>query len=219
MNPSPAEVAAGQAVYSPTVLKSYDLLVLGISNRWIWKCPTPRLLEFYNQQVTGNHLDVGVGTGYFLDRCQFPERPRIGLVDLNKNCLSATARRIERYQPTTWKRNILEPLELDAEPFQSIGVNYLIHCLPGTLATKCVLFDHLLPHLEPRGIIFGSTIFGTGVPRSWLARQLMATYNRKGIFTNLSDHPDQLRQELSQRFAESEVQIHGCVGLFWGRKR
>jgi len=63
------EVVAGQAVYSKRVLGNYDLVVLGLSNRFLWRCPTERLLEHYNRHVTENHLDVGVGTGYFLDNC------------------------------------------------------------------------------------------------------------------------------------------------------
>ncbi|MGJ0512633.1 hypothetical protein [Methylocystis sp.] len=38
------QIHAGQAVYTPNMLAIYDVLVLGLSNRWIWKCPTPRLL-------------------------------------------------------------------------------------------------------------------------------------------------------------------------------
>jgi len=39
------EVLAGQAVYTRRLLRAYDLIVLGISNRFIWRCPTPRLLR------------------------------------------------------------------------------------------------------------------------------------------------------------------------------
>lgn len=63
---------AGQAVYTKRVLHVYDLFVLGFSNRFVWRCPTPALLAHYDRHVTANHLDVGVGTGYFLDRCHFP---------------------------------------------------------------------------------------------------------------------------------------------------
>lgn len=34
-------VAAGQAVYTPRVLKIYDLLVHGVSNPWVWRCRRP----------------------------------------------------------------------------------------------------------------------------------------------------------------------------------
>ena len=74
------QVEAGQAVYTKPLLASYDLLVLGLSNRMIWRCPTKHLLALYDRSVTSNHLDVGVGTGFFLDRCRFPtERPRLAL--------------------------------------------------------------------------------------------------------------------------------------------
>src|SRR5262249_7044284 len=72
MSFSPEQVAAGHAVYTKRMLTVYDFVVLVISNRLIWKCPSRRILELYNRHVTGNHLHVGVGTGYFLARCRFP---------------------------------------------------------------------------------------------------------------------------------------------------
>jgi len=95
MNVTEEQVAAGQAVYTKLVLRAYDLVVLGVSNRFIWKCPTQRLLEHYNLHVSANHADVGVGTGYFLDKCRFPSpTPRIALIDLNQNTLDFASRRI-----------------------------------------------------------------------------------------------------------------------------
>src|SRR3954471_6059932 len=86
------EVNAGQAVYSPFVLAVYDLAVVYLSNQFLWKCPSRRLLEHYNRNVGAVHLDVGVGTGYFLDHCRFPvSNPTIALYDLNPNSLRATA--------------------------------------------------------------------------------------------------------------------------------
>lgn len=58
---------AGQAVYSSINLKLYDLIVLGISNRFIWRCPTRDILALYDTHVTDDHLDVGVGTGWYLE--------------------------------------------------------------------------------------------------------------------------------------------------------
>lgn len=79
MSVTAEQVTAGQAVYTKRTLALYDILVLGISNRLIWKCPTARLVDHYNTHLTANHLDVGVGTGYFLDRCRFPSAtPQIG---------------------------------------------------------------------------------------------------------------------------------------------
>ena len=91
-------VHAGQAAYKGWILTwVYDALVLGFSNHVLWKCPTAGLLDLYNANVTSNHLDVGVGTGYYLDRCRFPDaEPRLALMDLNENSLSCAAKRVAR---------------------------------------------------------------------------------------------------------------------------
>jgi 2-polyprenyl-3-methyl-5-hydroxy-6-metoxy-1,4-benzoquinol methylase len=209
------QIHAGQAVYTPKMLAIYDVLVLGLSNRWIWKCPTPRLLAHYDRHVSGNHLDVGVGTGYFLDRCRFPtEAPRIALMDMNRDALQYAARRIARYEPETYVRNVLEPIDFDGAKFDSLGVNYLLHCLPGDMATKASAFDFLSPLMNPGAIVFGSTLLQGGVERSFAAQRLMAFYNSKGIFSNAQDDLETLTRELEKRFDAVSVETVGCAALF-----
>jgi SAM-dependent methyltransferase len=218
MTITPAQIEAGQAVYTKALLRLYDLLVLGISNRLIWRCPTHHLLRLYDRHVTSNHLDVGVGTGFFLDRCRFPAgMPRLALVDLNPNCLEATARRVARYRPEVYRANVLEPLALDIKKFDSIGLNYLLHCLPGTIESKGAVFNHLNALLNPGGVIFGATLLHEGVSRNWAARRIMALYNRKGIFTNVHDGLDGLRQVLARQFSRVTVDVIGCAALFSAR--
>ncbi len=212
------QVAAGQAVYTKRTLAIYDFVVLGISNRFLWKCPTSRLEEHYNKHVTANHLDVGVGTGYLLDRCRFPsQNPRIALMDLNASALDFASRRIARYQPETHCRNVLEPISLAGGKFDSIGINYLLHCIPGTIGSKAVAFDHLKALMKPGAVIFGSTLLQGGVPRSWPARGLMDVYNRKGIFSNQHDDLEGLKQALEIRFSEVSVEVSGCAAIFSAR--
>jgi hypothetical protein len=38
------------------------------------------------------------------------------------------------------------------------------------------------------------------------------------VFTNLEDDLGDLREELSQRFQDNDVQVIGCMALFWARK-
>lgn len=74
----------GAAVYTPLALAFYDLAVLRLSNSLVWQCSSDVLLDFYNQRISDKHLDIGVGTGYFLDKCRFPSTaPKIALFDLN----------------------------------------------------------------------------------------------------------------------------------------
>ncbi len=218
MSPTAQETEAGQAVYTPRTLQIYDLWVLGVSNRLIWQCPTALLLKHYSTHVTDNHLDVGVGSGYYLDRCEFTSgNPRVALMDLNPNSLQHAASRIARYAPETYRRNVLEPVAVDADKFDSVAVNYLFHCLPGTMAEKSVVFDHLLPLLNPGATIFGSTILQAGVRRGWISRRLMDVYNRKGIFSNTQDGLTELESGLAARFIDVNVRTIGCVALFSAR--
>src|SRR5215212_7835929 len=93
-------------------------------------------------------------------------------------------------------------------------MNYVLHCLAGNLSTKAVAFDHLAAVLNPGAVLFGATILGRGRPQTWLARRLLATYNRRGIFSNLADDASILDQELGRRFRDHRVEIVGSVALF-----
>jgi 2-polyprenyl-3-methyl-5-hydroxy-6-metoxy-1,4-benzoquinol methylase len=211
------QVTAGQAVYTRHLLGAYDFVVLGISNRFLWKCPTQRLVEHYNKHATSNHLDVGVGTGYFLDNCRFPSQaPRIALLDLNQNTLDFASLRIARYKPEMYLRNVLEPISIDTAKFDSVGINYLLHCLPGLIESKAVALDHLTALMNPNSVLFGSTLLQGGVPRNWFAKRLMDVYNKKGIFSNQHDTLDGLKRALGQRFRDVSVEVVGCTALFSG---
>ncbi|WP_308367008.1 MULTISPECIES: class I SAM-dependent methyltransferase [unclassified Microbulbifer] len=220
MKPTAAEIEAGQAVYTKRALSAYDLIVLGISNRYIWRCPTHLIESHYNNNVTSNHLDVGVGTGYFLDRCRFPaDGPRIALMDMNANTLEFASKRIERYRPETYQQNILEEISQPIEPFDSVGINYLFHCLPGAIEEKAVALDYLKKLMNPGATVFGSTILQEGVDRGWLAKRLMDFYNKKGIFSNSEDSLAGLKTALSDRFDNVVIEVTGCVALFSGNAR
>ncbi len=215
MDATPEQVNAGQAVYTTRTLAIYDFAVLGVSNRFIWKCPTHCLVRHYDRHVTDNHLDVGVGTGYFLDHCRFPsEDPRLALMDLNDDSLSYAAQRVVRYAPETYRRNVLEPIGFDGKKFDSIGFNYLLHCVPGSIESKGVVLENLKALMKPGATLFGSTLLQTGVERNWLARRLMGIYNRKGIFSNKFDSLEGLSRELELRFSDVTIQIVGCAALF-----
>src|SRR4029077_11946075 len=83
---------AGQAAYTRLLLPFYDLLVFGYNLPVLWRCPKGRLLQLYDGQAGARHLDIGVCTGYLIDKCRFPsETPEITLMDLNSNSLRFAA--------------------------------------------------------------------------------------------------------------------------------
>jgi ubiquinone/menaquinone biosynthesis C-methylase UbiE len=209
---------AGAAIYNKRILALYDLGVVKLSNQFAWRCPSRLILDFYNQYVSANHLDVGVGTGYFLDKCHFPSNtPRIALLDLNPNSLNMTAKRLHRYQPTTYLADVFQPLPSNIPKFDSIALSYLLHCLPGTMQSKQVVFDNLKPRLNTGGIVFGTTILGQGIRPNPLARRLMKLYNAKAIFSNSHDDLSNLEAILKSHFQEYETKVVGCVAFFKGR--
>ena len=212
---------AGAKIYTPVVLLwFYDAIVYGLNAPHFWKCPASEMLAHYNRHISNNHLDVGVGTGYMLHRCHFPSSaPRLYLFDLNPNSLAATARRLARYQPRTLQGSVLAPLPYDGESFASIGLNFLIHCVPGSIAQKAVMFDHLAVHLQPGGVIFGSTILGEGEEFSRAGRRVFDKFNRDGVFHNTRDNEADLRRALEDRFADVLVRRVGHVAIFSARKR
>ena len=88
---------AGQQHYTPVFLKIYDPLVLGFFTRVVWRCPTTRLVEGYQRHVRHRHLDVGPGTGYFLERAGLPEHSPVTLLDPNPKPLKSPSRRSFMY--------------------------------------------------------------------------------------------------------------------------
>ncbi|MEM8854897.1 MAG: hypothetical protein AAGD34_14435, partial [Pseudomonadota bacterium] len=92
--PDEAAIAKGTAAYTPRTLRLYDLVVHGISNRFLWRCPTERLREQHRALVADPHLEVGVGTGFFLDDPAIDENIRLTLFDANPHCLAHGARRL-----------------------------------------------------------------------------------------------------------------------------
>lgn len=209
------KVLEGSAIYTPQLLSFYDLMVLQLSNSYIWRCPTSLLLSQYNQFITANHLDVGVGTGYFLAHCQFPtNQPRIALMDLNSNSLTYAAKKIASYQPEIYQQDVFEPITTEIEPFDSISLNYLFHCVPGTILEKEIILKNLKTILKKKGRIFGSTILADGGHKNSMAKMLMNFYNSKGIFHNHHDTLEGLEEILKGNFSQFSVKVHGCVAVF-----
>jgi SAM-dependent methyltransferase len=212
------QVKAGQAIYGRPFLAVYDWVIEN-NYRFLWRCPPRQVLDMYNEHVSANHLDVGVATGANLNHCTFPSsNPRLALMDLNPNSLASAARNLARYQPETYQRNVLDPIHIDAPPFDSVGIANLLHCLPGTMKTKRVVFENLRTVLKPGGTLFGCTILYGGVKRSPLATVAMYLVNARGYLTNKQDDLDVLKRNLTECFSESSVKMVGCVALFWARK-
>ena len=119
--------------------------------------------------------------------------------------------------PRRIARNVLEPIPFGSPKFDSVGMTYLLHCLPGSIRSKAVAFEHLKRLASPGAVVFGATLLHDGVERNWLARRVMDRNNAHGVFSNADDDLDGLHAVLSERLAAPTVDIVGCVALFSGR--
>ncbi|MFF5106688.1 class I SAM-dependent methyltransferase [Streptomyces sp. NPDC000134] len=210
------EVEAGQAVYRPWTLALYDLAVYRVTCPYFWRVPVAHLLSLYERNLAPNHLDLGVGTGYLLDRCQKPGNDqRITLADLNPYSLDYTMSRLARYKPTLQRVNALEPLPFEPDTFGSAAATMLLHCLPGAIPEKAGhVLDHLAACVKPGGHVFGSTILTVDVPVTLQARAALALFNGRGFFHNQRDSLADLRSVLAARFPLFGLRVYGCAAVF-----
>lgn len=211
-------VDATPVVFNERLLRHYDRLLEFTCNR-VWHCPIRRTLELYRRHLSANHLEVGVGTGYFLEHSLLPaSEPRLALLDLSPYCLKRTAMRLSRYAPEVYHANALAPIELGIRRFDSIAMNYVLHCMPGALPEKAIAFANLRPLLNESGVLFGSTVLRHGVRCDLGARAFMRFYNARKLFCNLQDSLADLRQALEKTFRNVQIEVIGCVAQFSGRQ-
>lgn len=210
---------SNRPIYTKNVLLSYDLLVLKLSNPYIWRCPTQIIGQWFTERVSINHLDVGVGTGYYLKNHLPSTTKRLALVDTSPESLIKASQAVEHLPltPELYRQSVLEPLSLPDDKFDSVSLNYLLHCLPGTMAEKSCALVHLKEVMHDGAIIFGSTILGKGIAKGRLAKKLMAHYNKKNIFHNDHDDFASLQSGLEQHFTDVKIRLCGCVALFSAR--
>ena len=211
--PNEAEIAAAHAIYTPRNLKLYDFIVHGLSNRFAWRCPTTALDAHYDENLSANHLEAGVGTGFFLERAKRQSFDRLTLLDINGSCLEEAERRLARYRPDLLQASLFDPMPATGA-YDSVGLTYVLHCLPGAIGQKLAVIDNLAPAMHGETVLFGATILGQAIKPNAAARALLSAYNRKGVFHNARDDFASLAQGLRDRFDQVRVWQEGCVALF-----
>ena len=203
----------GQRDYNRPLLNLYDPLVLGPIARFVWRCPTTGLVERYRRNIRGRHLDVGPGTGYFLDRSGLADRSPVTILDPNPIVLRHVSRRLRRLDITAVEADVLKPLPVGG-PFDSAALHLVIHCLPGPIARKGTAVAHVADVLAPDGVLFGASVLGVSGRHNRAARSMLAAFNRQGGFDNLGDTEAGLREILAASFAHVQLETVGSIALF-----
>jgi SAM-dependent methyltransferase len=203
----------GQSEYTRVVLKAYDPLVLGPIARFVWRCPTTGLVERYRRHIRNPHLDVGPGTGYFLEQSGLPDGSPVTILDPNRNVLRHVSQRLGQLDITSVEADVLKPLPVSG-PFNSAALHLVIHCLPGPRARKAGAVANVAAVLAPDGVLFGASVLGTSGRHTWAARRMLAAFNRQGGFDNLADTQEGLGEILEASFEHVEVEAIGSIAIF-----
>lgn len=204
---------AGQREYSPFFLRIYDPLILGLFTPVVWRCPTARLVDGYRRHLGHRHLDVGPGTGYFLDRAGIPDGRPVTLLDPNLHVLDHASRRLQHLDITTIEADVCKALPVGGS-FDSAALHGVLHCLPGPLPRKAAAVANVAAVLAPTGVLFGASILGRSGRHTRLARGLLEANNRRGTFDNLGDTEAGLREILEASFERVELETIGSMAIF-----
>ena len=206
----------GQADYTPALLRLYDPIILGPITRYVWRCPAGRLTELYRRHVRDPHLDVGPGTGFFLERSGLAPGSQVTILDPNNNVLRHTSKRLPNFDVTAVEADVCKPLPVQG-PFESAAMNLVIHCLPGPFERKAAAVANVAAVLSPNGMLFGSSIIGTTGAHNRVAQTLLRDYNRRSVFDNLEDSEEAIHRMLASSFEGVEIDTVGSIAIFIAR--
>lgn len=137
-------------------------------------------------------------------------------MDLNPNCLEVTKTLLQDRAPTVYLHDIFKPNKSLLNQFNSISMNYLLHCLPGNMETKSDAIANAASMLIEGGVLFGATILADSNLHTKTSQRLCTFYNKKGIFSNQDDTLERLELSLAKYLTDIEISVVGCVGLFKG---
>jgi SAM-dependent methyltransferase len=203
----------GQSAYGPALLAIYDVWVLKFMARTVWKTPIPPGVAQYRQHLGARHLDVGPGTGYFIEQAFPPTGTEIVLIDPNPHVLKHASKRLARWKPVAIEADVMQPLPVEGA-FDSAALSFVLHCLRGPMSNKATAIRHIADVLTPDGVLFGGTVLGTAEPHTRSARAFLWAFNKEGGFDNRDDSLDGLRTILERSFRDVEIERMGSAALF-----
>ena len=196
-----------------TTIRFYDYLVNDINCNYVWRCNKTNIFELYKSNLKSNHLEIGPGSGYFL----YPQNhckniKKLKLMDINKSILNSSQENLTKYYNNIkiYHHNIFEQ-KINLPNVESVGINYVLHCVPGKLEDK---FDRLLNNLPSDINIFGSTVVNDKDKQTLISKTELLFLNKYGIFNNKLDYSNNLINFLKYNNLDHQTKIVGNVLLF-----
>jgi SAM-dependent methyltransferase len=203
----------GQSGYNPALLAIYDVWVLKFMAPAVWKCPIAVGVTRYRQHMGPRHLDVGPGTGYFIEQAAPSVGTEITLLDPNPHVLEHASKRLAAWSPRTVEADVMKPLPVEGG-YDSAALSFVLHCLREPMSNKAIAIRNIADVLTPDGVLFGGTVLGTREPHTRSARAFLWAFNKQGGFDNRDDTTDGLHEILDASFRHVEIERFGSTALF-----
>jgi ubiquinone/menaquinone biosynthesis C-methylase UbiE len=203
----------GQSGYNAAMLAIYDVWVLKFMTKAVWKVPVADGVDRYRRYMGHRHLDVGPGTGYFIEAADPASDTEITLLDPNPTVLRHAAKRLERWHPVTVEADVMKPLPVEGK-YDSTALSFVLHCLRGPESNKATAVRNIADVLTPVGVLFGGTVLGLQSDHTRSARAFLRGANKQGAFDNVDDTAESLRRILEASFAKVDVDVVGSAAFF-----
>ena len=170
------------------IFNNYDYFVNNINCKYIWKCDQRYIKKLYAHNITNKHVEIGPGTGYFIKKYQFRN---LHLIDINQDILNNSKKNLTNncQNIKIHNKNIFEINNKINEDISSVGLSYVLHCIPNNLD---ISLDNLVENISTNNQI---TIFGSIVipnKKDIVAMTEIYTLNTVGIFNNINHNKQQL---------------------------
>ena len=223
-----------------------DVLVWGFNSPFLWRIKEEEIHSLYKSNIRQNHCEIAVGTGLFLSQVVSKICKMMTLIDLNENSLKSCEERIQHccfekkkgdedyiinavHVPKISKivADITTPPGEDSAlkslngTFQSVGANFLFHCLHGAnLRDKMHAFQKCAALLDPEeGLFFGSTILGKEIVKDkervgTNTMKVLNDFNDWGVFGILGDSYGDLKYILQELFEDVDLRRVGYCGVW-----
>ncbi len=193
---------------SNILLNNYDYFVNNLNCKYVWKCNQNIIKDLYKNNLSNDHLEIGPGTGHFLKKHKFNS---LHLIDINNDILNDSYKNLKKNSKKIVKINqniFSENNKINITNVNSIGLSYVLHCIPNTLDTS---LNYLINNLNQKDItLFGSTVVPTNA--NIFASSELFFLNKLGIFNNVNHNVEQLKN-FSKNY-EHEINIVGNVLVF-----
>ena len=196
-------------------IQRYDKFVNKVNCEKVWKCPQKHIINNYRRNINENHLEIGPGTGYFLTKENLDVNlNKLTLIDVNSEILDYSRNKLQsEYSDINILCHDLFTCEIpDSVVFNSVGINYVLHCVPGNLQTK---LDKLISNLgDNKYNLFGASVICDPLHMNPIAEYELMFLNAFGIFHNNNDTYEELDEYLNNRNLKFTLKKQGYVAIF-----